>query len=56
MRVVMKFKGREMSHQSIGQEVLEKFRQACAEVGTVEKKPVMDGRFLSMVITPVKAK
>ena len=56
VRVVMKFKGREMSHQNIGQEVLEKFRLACAEVGTVEKKPVLDGRFLSMVITPVKAK
>ena len=56
VRVVMKFKGREMSHQSIGQEVLEKFRDACAEVGTVEKKPVLDGRFLSMVISPVKAK
>lgn len=56
VRVVMKFKGREMSHQNIGQEVLEKFRDACAEVGTVEKKPVLDGRFLSMVISPVKAK
>lgn len=56
VRVVMKFKGREMSHQSIGQEVLEKFRMACSEVGTVEKKPVLDGRFLSMVISPVKAK
>ena len=56
VRVVMKFKGREMSHQNIGQEVLEKFKDACAEVGTVEKKPVLDGRFLSMVISPVKAK
>ena len=56
VRVVMKFKGREMSHQNIGQEVLEKFRAACAEVGTVEKKPVLDGRFLSMVISPVKTK
>ena len=56
VRVVMKFKGREMSHQNIGQEVLDKFRDACAEYGTVEKKPVLDGRFLSMVITPVKAK
>lgn len=56
VRVVMKFKGREMSHQSIGQEVLDKFKDACAEVGTVEKKPVLDGRFLSMVISPVKAK
>ena len=56
VRVVMKFKGREMSHQNIGQEVLEKFKDACAEVGTVEKKPMLDGRFLSMVISPVKAK
>ena len=56
VRVVMKFKGREMSHMNIGREVLEKFEEACAELGTVEKKPVLDGRFLSMVISPVKAK
>lgn len=56
VRVVMKFKGREMTHQNIGQDVLDQFRDACAEVGTVEKKPVLDGRFLSMVISPVKAK
>ena len=56
VRVVMKFKGREMSHMNIGREILEKFETACAELGTVEKKPVLDGRFLSMVISPVKAK
>ena len=56
VRVVMKFKGREMSHMNIGREVLEKFEAACAEKGTVDKKPVLDGRFMSMVIAPVKAK
>ncbi len=56
VRVVMKFKGREMSHMHIGKEVLEKFEAACAEKGTVDKKPVLDGRFMSMVISPVKAK
>ena len=56
VRVVMKFKGREMSHMNIGREILEKFEAACAEYGTVEKKPVLDGRFLSMVVSPVKAK
>ena len=56
VRVVMKFKGREMSHMNIGREILERFEAACSEVGTVEKKPVLDGRFLSMVISPVKAK
>ena len=56
VRVVMKFKGREMSHMNIGKEVLEKFEAACSEAGTVDKKPVLDGRFMSMVISPVKAK
>ena len=56
VRVVMKFKGREMSHMNIGREILDKFEEACAELGTVDKKPVLDGRFMSMVISPVKAK
>ena len=56
VRVVMKFKGREMSHTEIGREVLAKFEAACSESGTVDKKPVLDGRFMSMVISPVKAK
>ena len=56
VRVVMRFKGREMSHKNIGREVLDKFEAACATAGTVEKKPVLDGRFMSMVISPVKAK
>ena len=56
VRVVMKFKGREMSHMNIGREVIERFEASCSEFGTVEKKPVLDGRFLSMVISPIKAK
>ncbi|MBQ9784728.1 MAG: translation initiation factor IF-3 [Clostridia bacterium] len=56
VRVVMKFKGREMSHMHIGKEVIEKFEQACSDLGTVDKRPVLDGRFMSMVISPVKAK
>ena len=56
VRVVMKFKGREMSHMNIGKEVLEKFEAACSGAGAVDKKPVLDGRFMSMVISPVKAK
>ena len=54
VRVVMRFKGREMSHMAIGQEIMDKFVAACAEKGTVDKKPVLDGRILSMVIVPVK--
>ena len=54
VRVVMRFKGREMSHMAIGQEIMDKFVAACEEKGTVDKKPVLDGRILSMVIVPLK--
>ena len=56
VRVVMRFRGREMSHIAIGREVIDKFAEMCSEVGTVDKKPVLDGRLLSMVISPVSQK
>jgi len=54
VRVVVKFKGRQMTHLDIGRELLEKFEAACSEFGTVDKKPMLEGRFMSMVIAPVK--
>ena len=56
VRVVMRFKGREMSHMAIGQEIMQRFQDACSELGNVDKAPVLDGRLLSMVIGPVKQK
>ena len=56
VRVVMRFKGREMSHVSIGQEIMQRFRDVCSEVGSVDKAPVLDGRIMSMVISPVNQK
>ena len=56
VRVVMRFKGREMSHIAIGQEIMQKFRDTCSELGSVDKAPVLDGRILSMVIAPLKQK
>ena len=56
VRVVMKFRGREMSHQAIGRELLEKFLADTQDVGSCDKKPVLDGRFMSMVINPLSTK
>ena len=56
VRVVMRFKGREMSHIAIGQEIMQKFQDTCSEVGSVDKAPVLDGRILSMVVSPLKLK
>ena len=54
VRVVLRFKGREMSHVAMGSELMKKFEDACAEVGSIDKKPVLDGRFMSMIIVPIK--
>lgn len=56
VRVVLKFKGREMSHQSIGRELLERFQADLAEVGQCDKKPVLEGRSISMVVSPISTK
>jgi len=54
VRVVLRFKGREMSHVAMGSEIMTKFEDACAEYGTADKKPVLDGRLMSMVLAPIK--
>ena len=55
VKAVVRFKGREMTHMELGKEVLEKFQAACAEVGAAEKGAVLEGRYMSVVISPLKA-
>ena len=55
VKAIVVFKGREMTHLDIGRDMLEKFISACEEYGTTDKKPVMEGRFMSVVLAPVKA-
>ena len=52
LKVSLRFRGRERDYVDRGQEVMEKFAEAVSEVGDLEKKPKMEGRSLSMVLTP----
>ena len=54
VKAVVRFRGREMSHMELGRDVILKFEEALKGVGAAEKKPVLDGRFMSIVISPVK--
>ena len=56
VRVVIKFRGREMSHMTIGRELIEKFIADVAEIGSCDKKPSLEGRFMSAVINPISSK
>ena len=55
VKVVLRFRGREMSHQQIGRDLLKQFADACEGAGTVDKQPVLDGRLMTMNLVPVKA-
>ena len=54
VRVVVRFKGREMAHQELGRDVMLRFEQAVSPAGVVEKRPVLDGRLMTMVVVPNK--
>ena len=50
VKVCIKFKGREMSHTAIGLEVIQRFGEACSDIGVIEKMPVLDGRQMIMFV------
>ena len=51
-KVTLMFRGREMAHVELGHKVLERIRKDLDGIGQVEKNPLLEGRFLSMVMTP----
>lgn len=55
-KVTLKFRGRELAHQELGMEMMQRIEQDLAEMGTVEQSAKMEGRQLTMVIAPKKKK
>ncbi len=53
-KVTLRFRGREMAHQEIGVQLLQKVRADLEAIGTVEQFPRMEGRQMVMVIAPKK--
>ena len=56
LKVTIRFRGREMAHTAIGEELLKKYATDCAEFGNVDKTPKLEGRHMSMFLTPKVAK
>ena len=54
VRVVLAFKGRQMAHTEVGVEIIEKFIGLCSEYGSTDKAPSLEGRRMSVVISPNK--
>ncbi len=54
VKAIIRFKGREMAHMDLGRDVLARFMEACADAGSSEKGFVTEGRYMSVVLSPVK--
>jgi translation initiation factor IF-3 len=52
VKLTILFRGREMAHVDIGRRILERFIAEIAEYGAVEVPPKMEGRTLSLVLSP----
>lgn len=56
LKVSVRFRKRAVAHPHLGEELLERFKAACAETGIVEKPSKMEGRSLVMFVSPKAAK
>ena len=56
VRVSIRFRGRQITHSEIGLKVMQDFAERCKEVSQVERRPMMDGRHMIMILSPKAAK
>ena len=54
VKVVMRFRGREVTHPELGREILQRLEAAMEDIGTVETMPRLDGRQMTMVMAPLR--
>ncbi|HIU74133.1 MAG TPA: translation initiation factor IF-3 [Candidatus Aphodousia faecipullorum] len=55
-KVTLRYRGREMAHQDLGQDVLSRIREDLAEIAQVEQFPKLEGRQMIMVLAPKRKK
>ena len=50
----MRFRGREMNYVDYGMKIINQFADSCNQFGIIEKKPLLDGNNIIMIIGPAK--
>jgi translation initiation factor IF-3 len=56
VKVTIMFRGREQSHPERGTALLMRLAEDVAELGTIEQRPIQDGRNMTMLLSPVPQK
>jgi translation initiation factor IF-3 len=52
VKVTLRFRGREMAHQQLGMQLLQKVKEDTVEIAKVEAEPKLEGRQMMMVLAP----
>ncbi len=52
LKVSVRFRGREMAHTSIGEDLLLRYAAECAEMASLDKQPKLEGRNMSIFLSP----
>ena len=52
VKVSVRFRGREMAHTNIGEKLLRDFAEKCADVANLDKEPKLEGRSMSIFLSP----
>ena len=54
VKITMRFRGREMAHQELGRQLLERVSEDTKEIGKIDSIPKLEGRQIVMLINPTK--
>ena len=52
VKVSVRFRGREMAHTEIGEVLLRDYADKCAEIAVLDKAPKLEGRNMSIFLSP----
>ena len=56
VKVSVRFRKRAIAHPHLGEELLEKFKEACLDIAVIDKPPKMEGRAIAMFMSPKQTK
>ena len=54
VKVTLRFRGREMAHQHLAMDILNRVKEQMADVAKVEQFPKLEGRQMVMVMAPIR--
>ena len=56
VKITVRFRGRELNYVKLGEQVLNNFSESLSDVATLEKKPLLEGKNMFIILAPINNK